>query len=419
MNPEVLAESTDPDFEMEYIDIGNVSLEHGIGQLQAFRFYDAPSRARKIVRKGDTLISTVRTYLKAIAYIEEDHTNWIASTGFAILRPDVGIDPRFLYRVAQASPFVEAVVASSTGVSYPAINPSTLGSIEIPVPDLETQKAIAEFLDRETARIDQLIERKQRMVELLVEKSSSLIASIITQGLDESTPTMPSGIGWLGAIPSHWKMKRLKYIGKAVIGLTYSPDDVVSDDSGTGVLRATNLQDGNITLDDLVRVTTPIPDRLRIRADDIIICSRNGSRALIGKNATANINHVGLTFGAFTTVFRTRFYRYVGWVLNSPLFAYQAGAFLTSTINQLTTHTLNNFEVPFPPEPEQIAIADSLQKETALIDSARSKVLLSIARLHELRSALITAAVAGQIDVATWGKRGTTDRQPGRQKVRA
>ena len=65
MNPEVLAESTDPEFEMEYIDIGNVSLEYGIGQLQAFRFHAAPSRARKIVRKGDTLISTVRTYLKA------------------------------------------------------------------------------------------------------------------------------------------------------------------------------------------------------------------------------------------------------------------------------------------------------------------------------------------------------------------
>jgi hypothetical protein len=174
MNPEVLAESTDPDFEMEYIDIGNVSLEHGIGQLQAFRFHAAPSRARKIVRTGDTLISTVRTYLKAIAYIEEDHTNWIASTGFAILRPDVGIDPRFLYRVAQAHPFVEAVVASSTGVSYPAINPSTLGSIEIPLPDLATQQSIADFLDRETARIDQLIEKKQHLIELINEKGTAI-----------------------------------------------------------------------------------------------------------------------------------------------------------------------------------------------------------------------------------------------------
>jgi type I restriction enzyme S subunit len=195
MNPEVLAESTDPDFEMEYIDIGNVSLEHGIGQLQPFRFHAAPRRARKIVRKGDTLISTVRTYLKAVAYVQEDHTNWIASTGFAILRPDVGIDPRFLYRVTQASPFVAAVVASSTGVSYPAINPSTLGSIAIPLPDLKTQKAIADFLDCESARIDQLIEKKQRMVELTLERQAVR--------LDRMTFNAPENKNW-SRIPFKW-----------------------------------------------------------------------------------------------------------------------------------------------------------------------------------------------------------------------
>ena len=236
MNPEVLAENTDPDFEMEYIDIGNVSLEHGIGQLQPFRFHAAPSRARKIVRKGDTLISTVRTYLKAIACVQEDHTNWIASTGFAILRPDVGIDPRFLYRVTQASPFVEAVVARSTGVSYPAINPSTLGSIEIPLPDLKTQKAIVNFLDHETARIDQLIERKQMMVALIVERKSAAVEDAINVGIST----------------------RLKHLKTFITSGSRGWAEFYADEGST-FLRITNVTGSGIDVDlsDLAFVSLP------------------------------------------------------------------------------------------------------------------------------------------------------------------
>ena len=206
--------------------------------------------------------------------------------------------------------------------------------------------------------------------------------------------TVDEGKNWLSDLPAHWNKMRLKYVGKAIIGLTYSPDDIVGDGEGTPVLRANNLQNNKICLDSLVHVATPISEKLRIRAGDIVICSRNGSRALIGKNATALPEHEGLSFGAFTTVFRSKHSAYVGWVLNSSLFDYQAGAYLTSTINQLTTGTLNRFEIPFPSESEQKAIADFLDRETDRIDQLIEKKQRFLILAARRMDALVDGAIS-------------------------
>jgi len=182
VNPAVLPETTDPDWEFDYIDIGSVSLSDGVTQKERMRFSASPSRARKPVHEGDILVSTVRTYLRAIAAVEASDAPQVASTGFAVLRAIRGTDARFLYRVVQSSPFVEQVVSRSVGVSYPAINPSTLSNIEIPLPDLATQRQIADFLDRETARIDLLIEKKQRLVDLVAPRFEALIHSARESG---------------------------------------------------------------------------------------------------------------------------------------------------------------------------------------------------------------------------------------------
>jgi hypothetical protein len=105
---------------------------------------------------------------------------------------------------------------------------------------------------------------------------------------------------------------------------------------GTLVLRSSNIQDRKIILDDNVYVQMPIPDELITRKGDILICSRNGSRDLIGKNAQIDEESVGCSFGAFTTLFRSEHNRYLYYLFNSPLFEYQSGRFLTATINQLT-----------------------------------------------------------------------------------
>ncbi|MGH2362111.1 MAG: restriction endonuclease subunit S, partial [bacterium] len=116
----------------------------------------------------------------------------------------------------------------------------------------------------------------------------------------------PSNLAWAPEVPAHWELKRLKHVGSAIIGLTFDPANEVTDGSGVLVLRASNVRDQKIVLDDNVCVSMEIPEELRTREGDILICARSGSRALIGKNALIDSANAGLTFGAFMTVFRSR-----------------------------------------------------------------------------------------------------------------
>jgi type I restriction enzyme S subunit len=202
-----------------------------------------------------------------------------------------------------------------------------------------------------------------------------------------------SGVEWLGEVPEGWDVKKLKYIGKAIIGLTYSPSDITDEQEGTLVLRSSNLQNGRIKLDDNVFVKMKIPISLRTREKDILICSRNGSRSLIGKNALIEKEATGICFGAFTTVFRSQYNNFLFYIFNSNIFLYQSGLCVTSTINQLTTSMLNNFEVALPPLPEQEQIAQFLDRETAKIDLLIAKKERLIELLKEKRTALISHAV--------------------------
>jgi type I restriction enzyme S subunit len=173
INMDKLPETTPGDYELEYVDISNVSLIEGMTSTEQYLFEKAPSRARRCVRDGDTIVSTVRTYLKAVANVINPPENLIVSTGFAVLRPTNEIDPGYLYRLAQSQEFVDRVVAYSVGVSYPAINPSDLGAFPIPLPPLSEQRAIALFLDARTAKIDALVKKKVRLIELLQEKRTT------------------------------------------------------------------------------------------------------------------------------------------------------------------------------------------------------------------------------------------------------
>lgn len=202
-----------------------------------------------------------------------------------------------------------------------------------------------------------------------------------------------TGLGWLTEIPDHWEVKKLKYLGQAIIGLTYSPDDVVDEGEGTLVLRSSNVQNGKLEFLDNVYVRKSIPLHLKVKEDDILICARNGSRALIGKNAKITKDAEGMTFGAFMSIFRSRYNNYLSHVFASALFEYQSGSFLTATINQLTTSNLNSFEIPLPPRTEQDRIVSFLDHETAKIDNLIERQQQMIEFLKEKRQAVISHAV--------------------------
>ena len=378
-----------------------------------------------------------------------------------------------------------------------------LKRLPILIPDYATQKQIADFLDKETTRIDTLVSRKQKQIELLQEKRQAIITQSVTRGLSasasraEGNPHLPalrpkagtfciyvlkcsdasfyigqsndfprrlrehekgkisrtskhlpvepihweefdsqeeaikrekelktgfgrkwlkeqykknaatsrqtsvkmkdSGVEWIGKIPEHWEVKRLRHVGNAIIGLTYSPNDVTDETEGTLVLRASNIHDGKITLEDNVFVNTKIPEKLRTRKGDILICSRNGSEKLVGKSGMITSNEEGLSFGAFTTIFRSDVNDYLFYFFNSGMMREQSGLFNTSTVFQLTTGILNNLQVAIPPdEKERNEVIKYLKEETDRNEILVSKIQNSITLLKEYRSSLITHAVSGQ-----------------------
>lgn len=161
-NKNTLQENTDAETRINYIDISSVSELYGIIETQEFNFHDAPSRARRIVHCGDVIISTVRTYLRAVSYIEKIYDNYICSTGFAVLTP-----------MAQDEKL-------SVGISYPAITAENLHSIRIPVPPLSDQQRIAAYLAAKCAEIDAIIAQKLALLDKLAAYKKSLIFECVT-----------------------------------------------------------------------------------------------------------------------------------------------------------------------------------------------------------------------------------------------
>lgn len=182
-NDQSLPETTDPSYEMCYVDISSVSRDEGISRKEEMVFEDAPSRARRIVRDGDTIVSTVRTYLRAIAAIINPEKNLIVSTGFAVIRP-VNISSDYLSLIIMSHYTIETIVSRSAGVSYPAINASDIGDILIPKPPLEEQHKIIKKAQKVTEVLCEVQAKTEQSITLLHEYRSSLINAAVTGKID-------------------------------------------------------------------------------------------------------------------------------------------------------------------------------------------------------------------------------------------
>ena len=180
-NSESLSEKEDSELEFDYVDIGSVSFEKGIFKTEHYKFGDAPSRARRRAKYGDLVMSTVRTYLRAIDVIDtEEKANYIYSTGFAILTPESHIAYKFLSYVSKSQCFLEQVTTLSRGINYPSINSTDLMTIAISHPPLTEQQVIADYLDVKCADIDSLIQTKQSKIDSLKEYKKSIIYEYVT-----------------------------------------------------------------------------------------------------------------------------------------------------------------------------------------------------------------------------------------------
>lgn len=408
-NDETLPENTDPDYVIAYVDISSVDLVNGITTVESLPFEEAPSRARRIVRDGDTIVSTVRTYLKAIAAVEEPPDNMIVSTGFAVVRPLDFIDSRFLGYAIQGTDFIDAVVANSTGVSYPAINPTTLVCLSVGYPeDKNEQHQIAAFLDWKTGQIDELIARKHELLEKLKEKRLAVITQAVTRGLNPAAPLRDSGIPWLGLVPEHWEVKRLRF-AVATLEQGWSPqcDNQPADDDSWGVMKV-GCVNGD-TFDPLENKALP-PDldakeHYELKPRDIIISRANtkellGSAAIVPADVRPKLLLCDKLYRITTPANVDE--EFLTLYLRTPAARYQYEREATGASNSMQNigqDTIKNLVMTLPPSHEQNLICQAIRKAVMSLDYLLTATETAIARLTEYRTALITAATTGKIDV--------------------
>jgi type I restriction enzyme S subunit len=406
-NDEVLADSVSDDYEIEYVDIGSVSATEGITKTEKMIFGKAPSRAKRIVRDGDVIISTVRTYLEAIAPIDKPPENLVVSTGFAVIRPNKFLHKGYAAYCLRASGFIKEVVAQSVGISYPAINASDLVNIKAPEPKFDEQQKIANFLDHETAKIDTLIEKQQQLIALLKEKRQSVISHAVTKGLNANAPMRDSGVEWLGDVPEHWIVTRAKFIFDFVTSGSRGWADYYSDD-GPLFFRITNLTRDTIEpkLESIQCVTPPFGSegvRAKIQKDDLLI----SITADLGSVCVADDEIEGGYVSQHVSLCRPNkkvaSSRWLGYCILSDLAKEQLlGSGYGGTKVQLSLEDVRELWLVQPNPSEQIDIADFIDGELIKFSKLMKKADDQILLLQERRTALISAAVTGKIDVRNW-----------------
>ncbi len=398
-----MPETTRTDQEIAYVDISSVTSDGAIRTKELTTFGGAPSRARRIVRAGDVLISTVRTYLRAIAHVKDAEENLIASTGFSVLRSRNGIEPRFLYYLLRSHEFVERVVAYSEGIGYPAIPPSRLDALPAWRPTLREQSAICSYLDHAIAKIDALIAKKERLIASLQEKRIALITRAVMKGLKHDIPMRDSGVECLGQTPAHWRVKRLMWLTPKLRPIMYGivlPGPNVEE--GVPIVKSGDVSPDRLRLDLLSKTTFEIEAgyaRSRLAANDVVYAIRGsiGMAALVpteieGANLTQDAARIAPGKGI-----RSDWLLYA--VQSASFFAMLDAGARGATIRGINIWDLKRAIVAVPPEHEQIEIAAFLKKETAKLDSLMATIQDGIERLREFRTALISDAVTGKIDV--------------------
>lgn len=363
------------------------------------------------IRVGDLVIHAMDAFAGAIGVSDSDGKSTPVYSVCTPVSPSVSSSyyARLLRSMAVAgfvSSLAKGIRERSTDFRW-----ADAGEIFLPVPSETEQRNIVSFLDHETARIDALIEEQQRLIELLKEKRQAVISHAVTKGLDPTVPMKDSGVEWLGEVPAHWVVcatrRAIRFIEQ---GWSPECESYPAEEDGWGVLKAGCVNRGffdsseNKTLPSTLK---PIPE-YEVRAGDILMSRASGSPELVG--STALLGQVRERLMLSDKIFRVHLEEKVSsqffvWVMNAQFMRSQIEQALSGgngLANNLPQSSLLAFWLAIPPEHEQGAIAELINEKTGRIDELIAEGDLAVELLQERRSALISAAVTGKIDVRGW-----------------
>lgn len=407
LNDELLSETVDPGLEISYIDIGSVGTGRLVEPPEVLAFGDAPSRARRKVRTDDTIVSTVRTYLRGILPIGPDIDGAIVSTGFAVVRPRPNVSGRFLSWALQGDQFVGEVVARSSGVSYPAIAPSELADIALRIPcDSDQQRNIAAYIDNESQRLDALSRFKERLIAAVDVKRRALTYFAVTGGFNPARTLLKSDVSWAPLVPDGWRTPLLNKVARMGSGHTPSR-------SSTGWWVNTTIPwitTGEVhqIRDDRVEYVTETRESIsytglansaaELHPAGTVFLSRTASAGfsgIMGTDMATSQDFVTWTCGPHLDP------RYLLLCLRTMRRDLLERLAQGSTHKTIYMPDLASIKVPLPPLQEQRAIVEKFWSIASKIDSAVDKLTSQLSLLAERRQSLITHAVTGQLDEST------------------
>jgi restriction endonuclease S subunit len=354
---------------------------------------------------GDVLFGKLRPYLAKV-YLAD--CEGVASTELLVLRSEEDVCPEFLRYYAVSKDFINAVDSSTYGAKMPRANWELIGNLPFLIPSPDEQRSIAEFLDRKTGRIDELIGKKKELIGKLNEQRSALITSAVTGKIPEiggrksAVRMKNSGVEWLGQIPEHWEARRLKFL--AAEPLKYGANEAaeLDDKELPRFVRITDVNEDGTLRDETFRSIPKETAEPYLLKDGDILLARSG--ATVGKSFQYSESWGVAAFAGYLIRFRLdsellhprfacHFFRtkaYWDWI-NSSL--------IQATIQNVSAEKYANLLFPLPPKEEQSAIAKYLDEKTGKLDGLIRKTETAIQTLEEYRTALITAAVTGKIDV--------------------
>lgn len=322
-----------------------------------------------------------------------------------VLRNFQRVTGRFLYYYLSQN-FINVAADGSAKSTVDSLRRPTFTNFPCTVPSLDEQRKISEFLDRETAQIDDLIAKQEHLIELLAEKRQAVITQAVTKGLDPTASTKSSGIPWQGNIPTHWTIRPLKNLMQMQTGVTLGKDFTDVETNSYAYLRVANVQIGYVDLSDVKEIRLPlsIATSSLLRPGDVLMTEGGDrdklARGCIWGGAIDPCVHQNHIFAVRTN--RQLLNEFLVYALDADparRYFYMTGKQSTNLASTNST-TVKNFKFGVPPLGEQEQIVDYLKLKTRQLDELTSKSSAVISTLRERRSALISAAVTGKIAVA-------------------